>query len=288
MTMICCIRPSSSTRGLARGTGDRAAALHLRVPRRLVMGDRAVARQPSAGARRATYPTIGLGSRSGDPSRGSHLPPHAVVDAGSFATRPHVPDAAHGDLASRDTDLAGSSGELPSGCFQCLDIAGTFSPNPLRRMGYVPTMYGAWPAASAVSETVFHDLDPHAATQLVARSQLLGLVRSVLVPARDIKLISLRGSGLRRLRTTHADLIESDPSTYPATAALHTRALPVREMRRICLELKASQRIAGAHPLRDSRALQLICDTTSSKSSRCGRAWVSRRSRQRQQTRTSR
>lgn len=80
-------------------------------------------------------------------------------------------------------------------------------------------MYGAQSAASAVSETVFHDLDPHAATQLVARSQLLGLVRSVLVPARDIKLISLRGSGLRRLRTTHADLIESDPSTYPATAA---------------------------------------------------------------------
>jgi hypothetical protein len=88
----------------------------------------------------------------------------------------------------------------------------------------VTTMYGADSIAPALSETVFHDLDPRAADQVVIRTQLLGLVRSVVVPSRDLTLISLRGAGLRRLRAGHAELIETDPSTYPETAA-YARAL---------------------------------------------------------------
>jgi hypothetical protein len=88
----------------------------------------------------------------------------------------------------------------------------------------VVTMYGADGVAPALSETIFHDLDPAAANQVVGRSTLLGLVRSILVPSRDLTLISLRGAGLRRLRTTHEDLIGSDSTTYSATAA-YARAL---------------------------------------------------------------
>jgi len=45
-----------------------------------------------------------------------------------------------------------------------------------------------------------------------------GWVRSVVVPKRDLELVSLRGAGPRRLRTTAKALTHSPSREYPATA----------------------------------------------------------------------
>jgi hypothetical protein len=84
---------------------------------------------------------------------------------------------------------------------------------------YVPTLYGAEGTAAALTETVFHDLVPEQDDQIVLRSTLYGRVRSVVMPRRDLRLVSLRGGGLRRLRTTARALIHSPPAEYAATAA---------------------------------------------------------------------
>jgi hypothetical protein len=83
----------------------------------------------------------------------------------------------------------------------------------------VPTLYAAHGVGAALAETVFHDIDPEAEDQIVLRSKLYGQVRSLIVPQRDLRLVSLRGSGLRRLRTSARALIHTGSSDYPATAA---------------------------------------------------------------------
>ena len=95
--------------------------------------------------------------------------------------------------------------------------AGRFRPFKSGRKT-VPTAYVAENFDGAVSESVFHDLDPREKDQIVPRSALYGYVRSVLVPVRDLKLVDLRGAGLRRLRLRTEDLIDTHPDTYPDTA----------------------------------------------------------------------
>lgn len=101
---------------------------------------------------------------------------------------------------------------------------GRFRPFPSGRK-VVPTMYVADSFDAAVSESVFHDLDPRAKEQIVLRSRLYGIVRSAVTPGRDLRLADLQGPGLRRLRLRSRDLIDTAPDTYPDTArwgrALH-------------------------------------------------------------------
>jgi hypothetical protein len=95
--------------------------------------------------------------------------------------------------------------------------AGRFRPFPSSRK-VVPTMYIADSFDAAISESVFHDLDPHASDQIVPRARLYGQVRSIITPSRDLRLADLRGAGLRRIRLKTTDLIETDPDSYPDTA----------------------------------------------------------------------
>ena len=89
----------------------------------------------------------------------------------------------------------------------------------------VPTLYGADDLLGALSETVFHDVPVRGADRRVARSQIDRWVWSELSPRRDLHLVSLHGTGLRRLQVTPGELIESGAAHYAETVpwsdALH-------------------------------------------------------------------
>jgi hypothetical protein len=79
-------------------------------------------------------------------------------------------------------------------------------------------MYVADSFAAAVSETLFHDLDPTLDDQVIVRARLYPKVRSLVAPDRDLHLVDLRGNGLRRLRLRPDQLILTPPDSYPDTA----------------------------------------------------------------------
>jgi RES domain-containing protein len=97
---------------------------------------------------------------------------------------------------------------------------GRFRPFPAAARGgrVVPTMYVADSLPAAVSETLFHDLDPNEEDQVILRARLYPKVRSIVAPVRDLSLVDLRGNGLRRLRLRPEQLILTPPDTYPQTA----------------------------------------------------------------------
>ncbi|HXA54848.1 MAG TPA: RES family NAD+ phosphorylase [Solirubrobacteraceae bacterium] len=82
----------------------------------------------------------------------------------------------------------------------------------------VPTMYGAVDFDGALSETVFHDLPRPAAGQVVTHAALYPLVRSQVIPTRNLKLVLLAGYGLDRLKVTREQLIMSPPEEYAQIA----------------------------------------------------------------------
>lgn len=91
---------------------------------------------------------------------------------------------------------------------------------PVRRRGrIVGTLYGAEDDAGAISETAFHDVPVRAGPPLVRLSALTSMVISTLAARRVLRLASLHGHGLRRIRTSKVELIESDADEYPALAA---------------------------------------------------------------------
>jgi hypothetical protein len=91
---------------------------------------------------------------------------------------------------------------------------------PVRRGGrIVGTLYGAADDAGAISETAFHDVPVRMGPPLVRLSALTSMVISTLAARRVLRLASLHGHGLRRLRASRADLIEPEADQYPALAA---------------------------------------------------------------------
>ena len=94
--------------------------------------------------------------------------------------------------------------------------------------GVVPTMYGANDFTGAVSETVFHEVPVRGPHRRILRSSLDRWVWCEVAPTRDLTLVALHGTGLRRLQVTNRDLIESDAAHYAETAlwslALHDDA----------------------------------------------------------------
>lgn len=97
---------------------------------------------------------------------------------------------------------------------------------PLVHAGVVvPTIYGANDFAGAVSETVFHEVPVRGANRRILRSEIDRWVWSEVAPIRDLNLIALHGTGLRRVQVTHGELIECDASDYadtvPWAVALH-------------------------------------------------------------------
>jgi hypothetical protein len=89
----------------------------------------------------------------------------------------------------------------------------------------VPTFYGAEDLMGAVSETLFHDVPVRGADRRILRSQVELWVWSEMAPTRDLRLVALHGTGLRRLQVSRGDLIESDAAHYaetvPWSLALH-------------------------------------------------------------------
>jgi hypothetical protein len=91
---------------------------------------------------------------------------------------------------------------------------------PVRRRGrIVGTLYGAADEAGAVSETAFHDVPVRAARPLLRLSAVTPHVVSMLAAGRALRLASLHGHGLRRVRATRAQLIDSEADQYEALAA---------------------------------------------------------------------
>lgn len=82
----------------------------------------------------------------------------------------------------------------------------------------LPVLYGASNVDEALSETVFHDV-PVRGTKHVPYAMLLHRLVVALVPLRDLLLVDLTSPGLSRLQLAHRELIDSDPRSYPATAA---------------------------------------------------------------------
>jgi hypothetical protein len=81
----------------------------------------------------------------------------------------------------------------------------------------VPTAYVADDLAGAVSETVFHDVPVRGPNRRILRSRLEQWVWCEVSPTRDLTLVKLHGTGLKRLQVTHGELIESDASHYAET-----------------------------------------------------------------------
>jgi hypothetical protein len=83
----------------------------------------------------------------------------------------------------------------------------------------VPTLYGSNSVPGALSESVFHDVPVRGRARRVQRKLLTPVVRSIIVPTRELRLAQLHGSGLPRLGVTHGEIVESSSRQYPRTAA---------------------------------------------------------------------
>jgi hypothetical protein len=86
----------------------------------------------------------------------------------------------------------------------------------------IPTLYGSSSFDGAVSETLFHDL-PLTGEKRIAESALRAVIATAIAPLRPLRLVQLRGFGLKRLGFTRAQLIDSDADQYPMTRELASR-----------------------------------------------------------------
>ena len=102
---------------------------------------------------------------------------------------------------------------------------GRFHPFRTERNSTVPTLYGASSLNGALSETLFHEVPIRAPIRVVFRNALKPMMVSTVVPVRGLTLAQLHGHGLRRLKISRAELIESDAARYGETVlwaqALH-------------------------------------------------------------------
>jgi hypothetical protein len=83
----------------------------------------------------------------------------------------------------------------------------------------VPTLYGADLVKGALSESVFHDVPIRGKGRRIQRKTLVPMMRSTVIPKRDLRLVRLHSDGLKRLGVNRAELIESSARQYPRTAA---------------------------------------------------------------------
>lgn len=84
----------------------------------------------------------------------------------------------------------------------------------------VPTAYGGEDATIALTESVLRDEDFPGPSPVLFAVQLARYAIAVIVCQQDLTLVRLNGTGLRRLRLDRGQVIDTDKSAYPATAAL--------------------------------------------------------------------
>lgn len=89
----------------------------------------------------------------------------------------------------------------------------------------VPTLYGGNTLAGAISETIFHNVPVRGPNRRVQHATVSGYVASFLETTRELRLVRLHSTGLRRLKVSRVELIESDADRYDETVlwakALH-------------------------------------------------------------------
>jgi hypothetical protein len=81
----------------------------------------------------------------------------------------------------------------------------------------VPTLYGADDLPGALSESVFHDVPVRGPNRRIPRSRLNRWAWCEVAPTRELRLVSLHGTGLKRVQVTHAELIECPAAHYAET-----------------------------------------------------------------------
>jgi hypothetical protein len=92
-----------------------------------------------------------------------------------------------------------------------------FAPFPGPTGEPVPTLYAATSFRVALAESLFHDLPRELPDISVSQSKVHELSVSWIRPVHDLRLISFRGTSLRRLRVEWNRLIGSLPTCYPST-----------------------------------------------------------------------
>jgi hypothetical protein len=81
----------------------------------------------------------------------------------------------------------------------------------------IPTIYGSSTVDGALSETVFHDVPIAGPAKRIAQSALRKLLVCTIAPLRDLRLIELKGHGLRKIGLTRALIIDSEADLYDRT-----------------------------------------------------------------------
>jgi len=82
----------------------------------------------------------------------------------------------------------------------------------------VATLYAANTWQGAVAETVFRDMPLRGAPRTKRRAELELRAMSLLRLRREVELVELRGTGLRRLRLQGRELIETEADQYSRSA----------------------------------------------------------------------
>jgi hypothetical protein len=100
-----------------------------------------------------------------------------------------------------------------------------FAPISSSDGSHIPTIYAGTSFACAVFESVFHDIDPVAPFKSVPMRTISALMYSEIRLVRDLRLARLFEPDLNRWGHSRQNLIDTPPSTYPATrrwsAAIH-------------------------------------------------------------------
>jgi hypothetical protein len=92
-----------------------------------------------------------------------------------------------------------------------------FSPIKDTSDSNIPTLYGGSTFECAAMETVFHDVPFAAGLKTYDKAKLAGQVASEVVPMRDLRLVDLSSTALRKLGVERSQLIDTEKNRYPQT-----------------------------------------------------------------------
>jgi hypothetical protein len=81
----------------------------------------------------------------------------------------------------------------------------------------IPTLYGGTTFDCAAMETVFHDVPFAAGLKTFDKQKLIGQVYSQVTPRRDLNLVDLSTTALRKLGVQRNELIDTEKDKYPGT-----------------------------------------------------------------------
>lgn len=92
-----------------------------------------------------------------------------------------------------------------------------FSPIKASDGSNIPTLYGGTTFDCAAMETVFHDVPFVAGLKTLDKQKLVGHVYSQVTPKRDLKLVDLSVTALKKLGLQRGQLIDTEKDVYPST-----------------------------------------------------------------------